>query len=64
MEITPADSQLACRLQLVPCLHAQSRPHQLCGFKFLGVTTPAESPTMPKHYRGIELSLFEIDLEK
>jgi len=38
--------------------------YQLCGFKFLGLTTPAESPTMPKHYRGIDLSLFEIDLEK
>jgi ribosomal protein S18 acetylase RimI-like enzyme len=33
-----------------------------CGFRFLGLTTPAESPTMPAHYRGIELSLFEIDL--
>jgi ribosomal protein S18 acetylase RimI-like enzyme len=33
-----------------------------CGFKFLGLTRPAESLTMPKHYRGIELSLFEIDL--
>lgn len=36
--------------------------YQKCGFKFLGLTTPRESPTMPKHYRGIELSLFEIDL--
>jgi ribosomal protein S18 acetylase RimI-like enzyme len=38
--------------------------YQSCGFKFLGLTTPAESPTMPKHYRGIDLSLFEIDLGK
>ena len=36
--------------------------YQSCGFRFLGLTTPAESPTMPKHYRGIDLSLFEIDL--
>ena len=36
--------------------------YQSCGFKFLGLTTPEESPTMPKHYRGIDLSLFEIDL--
>ena len=33
-----------------------------CGFRFLGLTTPAESPTMPPHYHGIDLSLFEIDL--
>ena len=38
--------------------------YQSCGFTFLGLTTPAESPTMPKHYSGIDLSLFEIDLEK
>ena len=38
--------------------------YQSCGFKFLGLTTPAESPTMPKHYRGIDLSLFEIDLNE
>jgi ribosomal protein S18 acetylase RimI-like enzyme len=36
--------------------------YQSCGFKFLGLTTPAESPTMPGHYRGIDLSLFEIDI--
>jgi hypothetical protein len=36
--------------------------YQSCGFKFLGLTTPAESPTMPAHYRGIDLSLFEIDI--
>lgn len=33
-----------------------------CGFEFRGVVTPAESDTMPAHYRGITLSLFEIDL--
>ncbi|PYT00827.1 MAG: GNAT family N-acetyltransferase [Acidobacteria bacterium] len=38
--------------------------YQSCGFKFLGLMTPAESPTLPAHYRGIDLSLFEIDLEK
>lgn len=36
--------------------------YQNCGFKFVGLTTPAESDTMPPHYRGITLSLFEIDL--
>jgi len=30
-----------------------------CGFTFLGITTP-ESATLPKHYTGITLSLFEI----
>lgn len=34
-----------------------------CGFEFLGLTTPNESDTMPKHYKGITLSLFEIDLQ-
>ena len=34
-----------------------------CGFEYKGVVTPAESPTLPKHYRGINLGLFEIDLE-
>ncbi len=37
--------------------------YQDCGFKFLGLTTPAESPTLPAHYRGTELSLFEIDMQ-
>lgn len=37
--------------------------YQSRGFKFLGLTTPRESPTIPKHYRGIDLSLFEIDLQ-
>jgi ribosomal protein S18 acetylase RimI-like enzyme len=35
-----------------------------CGFRFLGLTTAKESPSIPKHYRGIELSLFEIDLKE
>ena len=36
--------------------------YQACGFKFVGLMTPEESETMPKHYSGISLSLFEIDL--
>lgn len=35
-----------------------------CGFKFVGLMSPEESETLPKHYSGISLSLFEIDLEK
>lgn len=38
--------------------------YQDCGFKFLGLTTPRECPNMPEHYRGIDLSLFEIDLQQ
>ena len=37
--------------------------YQNCGFRFVGVMTPEESDTMPAHYRGITLSLFEIDLQ-
>lgn len=33
-----------------------------CGFKYLGVVTPEPSDQLPKHYVGISLSLFEIDL--
>lgn len=33
-----------------------------CGFEYKGVVTPAESPALPKHYSGITLGLFEIDL--
>ena len=33
-----------------------------CGFEWKGTVTPADSPTMPAHYRGIRLGLFEIDL--
>ena len=36
--------------------------YQDCGFKFLGVTTPEISDALPKHYVGISLSLFEIDI--
>lgn len=32
------------------------------GFTWKGTVTPAESPTLPAHYRGIELGLFELDL--
>lgn len=38
--------------------------YQACGFNFIGVMTPAESETLPKHYSGITLSLFEIDLSE
>ena len=34
------------------------------GFEYKGAVTPADSPTLPKHYSGINLGLFEIDLEK
>jgi ribosomal protein S18 acetylase RimI-like enzyme len=34
-----------------------------CGFKFMREVTPEESDTLPKHYRGIRLSLLEIDLQ-
>lgn len=37
--------------------------YQNCGFKFVGVTSPPDSPTLPDHYRGISLALLEIDLE-
>lgn len=33
-----------------------------CGFAFLGVITPTKSAELPKHYDGITLSLFEIEL--
>ena len=35
-----------------------------CGFEYKGVITPTPSPTLPKHYHGITLGLFEIDLVK
>ena len=34
-----------------------------CGFAYLGEVTPELSDDLPKHYVGIDLSLFEIDLE-
>ena len=36
--------------------------YQDCGFNFTGLMTPEESETLPRHYSGINLSLFEIDL--
>ena len=35
-----------------------------CGFEWKGTVLPENSPTMPAHYRGIELGLFEMDLAK
>ena len=37
--------------------------YRACGFKITGVVTPTESDTLPKHYRGLTLSLLEVDLE-
>jgi RimJ/RimL family protein N-acetyltransferase len=37
--------------------------YQDCGFKYLGVTTPEITDALPKHYVGISLSLFEIDMQ-
>jgi ribosomal protein S18 acetylase RimI-like enzyme len=34
-----------------------------CGFKFLGIITPAEVEKLPKHYEGITLSIFEIKID-
>ncbi len=36
--------------------------YQDCGFSFVGLMSPEESETLPRHYVGISLSLFEIDL--
>lgn len=36
----------------------------VCGFEFLGVITPTKTAELPKHYEGITLSLFEINLEE
>ncbi len=33
-----------------------------CGFAWKGTVSPKDSQTMPAHYRGIRLGLFEIDL--
>jgi ribosomal protein S18 acetylase RimI-like enzyme len=35
-----------------------------CGFEWMGTVSPADSPTMPAHYRGIHLGLFEMDLQR
>ena len=34
-----------------------------CGFEWKGTVSPEDSPTMPAHYRGIKLGLFEMDLK-
>lgn len=34
-----------------------------CGFRFLGIITPQASDTLPSHYSGITLSLFEIPVD-
>lgn len=33
-----------------------------CGFTFVGLTTPTNRGTLPKHYSAINLSLFEIEV--
>lgn len=38
--------------------------YQECGFEFVGLMSPEPSQALPKHYEGISLSLFEIDLER
>ena len=35
--------------------------YQKCGFNFLGIITP-DYDDLPKHYEGITLSLFEIEM--
>lgn len=34
-----------------------------CGFDFLGVIVPTKTADLPKHYEGISLSLFEIQID-
>ena len=34
--------------------------YQNCGFIFLGLTDEIRDETLPKHYQGIRLSLFQI----
>ena len=36
--------------------------YQKCGFEFLGIITP-DYKGLPKHYDGIMLSLFEINIK-
>lgn len=36
--------------------------YQDCGFRLVGIVTPAESASLPRHYSAITLSLFEIEL--
>ena len=33
-----------------------------CGFNYLGITATLKSESLPKHYTGIRLSLFEIEI--
>jgi GNAT superfamily N-acetyltransferase len=37
--------------------------YQDCGFKLLGIVTPESTDGLPQHYRGLSLSLLEIDLQ-
>lgn len=34
-----------------------------CGFNFLGLVTPTKTADLPRHYEGISLSLFEIQVD-
>ena len=38
--------------------------YQNCSFKFVGTVEPAESDTLPAHYRDLTLALLEIDLQR
>lgn len=42
--------------------HALIGYYVKCGFKFLGLTSPKNTDELPKHYEGISLSLFEIEV--
>lgn len=42
--------------------HALIDYYVSCGFKFLGLTSPKNTIELPKHYEGISLSLFEIEV--
>lgn len=33
-----------------------------CGFRFLGITTPANLAALPSHYAGVSLGLFELSI--
>jgi len=37
--------------------------YQNCGFKFLGLSDVIQNDGLPKHYQGIQLSLFEISIK-
>ena len=36
--------------------------YQKCGFTFIGLSKKIANDTLPKHYQGIQLSLFEIEI--